>query len=936
MTNSEPPKAHYVPPPVRKFGIISSLVLFAWIALAEKGLTTGLKVDYGVLNESHDIVDLPAWGPYSKRYAGISHLPDLKSGLRFDVTVLPGFYRFKTLVPNVLFASDYYPWDANSSITSVTYRYELEWKDRVYVDVTYSLLDSNSVLVKMHCVNNAEVPQNLALNLMASLEYPKEFPTVQAKFPETTKWINAVNYDQVTRAHARPDDNLVFNGWMRSEARSGDYVDSSAVAADFGTDRGDKVSYDLGAAAHQADGVISLRYRTKRGSRVAFQLSGICSQRLELKGTGEFEMVQIPFSNDSNGDHHLTLESEGGSAIELNGFFIGPRQDAGQISILPRQRHFTPDVAMNSSNAVVLKYGDAEDYYGLAWNFEPSVVREFLDDELDVYFRKTLQDHVDRVLVGNRLGHYENVFLRPVAMPPSSDRTVYALLCNGSKTSVEHRTAQFAINPDAFLPREMVSEDPFKGILPQGQPYVFGQKMMRATMLANVVYPVYTQKAYIRHFSPGKWWDSLYTWDEGFLALGLEEINPNLATECLNAYTTPADSQSAFIAHGSLVPTQFFAFFDLWNRTQSKELLEYFYPRLKRYYEFLAGEAGSSTTRVANLNLLQPWDYFYNSGGWDDYPPQVAVHAHHLEKSVVPVITTAQCIRCAKILRLAALSLSLDGDAKAYERDIKTFSDALQNHSWDEASGYFSYTMHDSNGTPTGPFKTPEGVNYDMGLDGAYPLFSGICTPAQQSTLLGKIFSVTNMWTPSGICVVDQSAPYYREDGYWNGTVWMPHQWFMWKTMLDLGRPDLAWTIAHKALDVWKTETDESYNVFEHFLATTGRGAGWHQFSSLSAPVLNWFAAYFQPGTVTTGFEVLIKHKSFDESMTGFEADLAFDDATTQHQRSLIVCLNPAQEYQATFNGETLQTTSPFHGIVQVVLPATNREGKLVITPVGK
>ena len=55
-----------------------------------------------------------------------------------------------------------------------------------------------------------------------------------------------------------------------------------------------------------------------------------------------------------------------------------------------------------------------------------------------------------------------------------------------------------------------------------------------------------------------------------------------------------------------------------------------------------------------------------------------------------------------------------------------------------------------------------------MGLDGAYPLLSGICTPEQQQILLGKIFSPTNMWTPSGICVVDQSAAYYRNDGYLN------------------------------------------------------------------------------------------------------------------------------------------------------------------------
>ena len=41
---------------------------------------------------SHDIASLHAWGPYSKRYAGISHIPDMRKGIRFDFSVMPGYY----------------------------------------------------------------------------------------------------------------------------------------------------------------------------------------------------------------------------------------------------------------------------------------------------------------------------------------------------------------------------------------------------------------------------------------------------------------------------------------------------------------------------------------------------------------------------------------------------------------------------------------------------------------------------------------------------------------------------------------------------------------------------------------------------------------------------------------------------------------------------
>jgi hypothetical protein len=153
--------------------------------------------------------------------------------------------------------------------------------------------------------------------------------------------------------------------------------------------------------------------------------------------------------------------------------------------------------------------------------------------------------------------------------------------------------------------------------------------------------------------------------------------------------------------------------------------------------------------------------------------------------------------------------------------------------------------------------------------------------------------------------------------------------------MFDLGRPELAWKIAQKALDVWRTETDASYYTFEHFLANNGRGAGWHQFSALSTPVLPWFSAYFKPGTVTAGFEVLIKSQSFAAEHAGYEAELAFDRATPAHERSLLVCLNPEHDYIALFNGKQLTATGPHRGLLQVLLPATNEGGKLVIQPAG-
>lgn len=887
-------------------------------------------VDTTKLNGTHDL-QLPAWGPYSKRYAGISHIPDVTSGMRFDFSVLPGYYRNKLLVPNVRFESSYFPWNVKNDGSSITYRYELEWKDQVYTDVTYTLIDTSAVLVSMHCVNNTALPQNLSLNLVASIEYPENYGMQALKYGEGTQWYNAVGYRSISFAVKKPATDLVYDGWMRGEVRDPRLINGRGIGGGFGMQPGDKIEYDVTAINK---GRLLFIYTMKNGRESAVQLSGLVNQKIIFKPADTLTVLDVPF--EATGNKGLTLTSLGGGDILLNGFVITTALSGEPFTMVPAPLLKTPETEEDlSARTLLLKYRDVPLYYGITWDTEPFKIRSIKNDELDIFLRNETHNHVAKVLNGNMKGDYANVFIRPVELKPFSSQTCTALLSSGTRDAVlaalKNSTSlktRFAAQLKDTIPEE-------KGILKEGKKYLFSHKMLKSTLLSNVVYPVYTQDQYIKHFTPGKWWNSLYTWDLGFIALGLSTVNPALAAECINTYTTPPGSQSAFVHHGSPLPVQIYAFLELWNKTQSRELLSYFYPRLKQYYEFLAGHYGSSSTNVLSSGLLKTWDYFYNSGGWDDYPPQVGVQQQRLGKQVTPVVTTAHVIRVAKILRMAARALNKVSDLKEYDRDITRFTAALQNNSWDAKSGYYSYVMHDSAGRAAGFYKDPvSGVNFNMGLDGAYPLISGMCTAPQQEILTDKIFSPEHMWSPSGITVVDQSAPYYRIDGYWNGAVWMPHQWFIWKSMLDMDRSELAYKVASRGLDVYKRETDASYYTFEHFLAASGRGAGWHQFSGLSTPVLLWFAAYYKTGTITPGFEIWINEQSFNKDYTSYKADISFDEATLPHKRAILAGMNPAFDYQAQFNGKPVVLKRLQKGVLQLSLPATNERGTLTISAV--
>jgi hypothetical protein len=510
------------------------------------------------------------------------------------------------------------------------------------------------------------------------------------------------------------------------------------------------------------------------------------------------------------------------------------------------------------------------------------------------------------------------------------------LACSGTQAEVEAALAGFPFE-DAGL--ELIyTQNRSRAIQlpadPQGEALRFSQERMAATTMLNVVYPVYTRRTFIRHSTPGKWWDCLYTWDSGFIGLGLLEIDIERAVDSLNAYVTdPGDPQAAFMHHGSMVPVQMYLFKELWNRTQDRRMLEYFYPRMRQYYQFLAGRLGSSTTRSLKSNLLKTWNYFYNSGGWDDYPPQWHVRVEGLQRWISPVVTTTQAIRSARILRSAAVALGASSDLPMYDEDIHTFYQALQTHTWDEEAGYFSYMVHDDYGNPIHPLyydpNGPRRANFNMGMDGASPLYAGVCTPEQETRLLDHLFSPQHMWTRIGLSTVDQSAPYYRKDGYWNGAVWMAHQWFFWKAMLDLNQGERAHQIAKTALDLWKNEVEESYYCFEHFVVQSGRGAGWHQFSALSTPVLSWFGAYHRLGRLTTGMDVWIESSAFSDHDRSLAARLRLH-GPVDRPTTLLATMQAGPKYQVMWNEQEIAYQELYPGVLQFEAPFT-AQGQLKI-----
>jgi len=398
--------------------------------------------------------------------------------------------------------------------------------------------------------------------------------------------------------------------------------------------------------------------------------------------------------------------------------------------------------------------------------------------------------------------------------------------------------------------------------------FALGGRLLAANCLMNVSYPCFLPWETVATYTPGKIWGGFYSWDAGMHGLGLLEVDPAAALECLKVYLCSPDEPADFIWHGTPLPVQAHLLAEIWSRTRDRAVLAGLYPRLRKLYRYLLGHTPGSPTDRFGTGLLNTFPIFYNTGGWDDLPPQVAVHVAGLEDQVTPVCSTAHAVRFSRLMRRFALELggAARADVAGYEADIARGLAAVE-RTWDPAAGVYSYVRH----ATFEPFRHPSGENFNRTLDAMTPLIAGGIDPARAAGLLAQLADGRRYSSPAELSTVDQSAPYYDPDGYWNGSVWIPHQWFLWRAALDWGDLRLAREIPRRAADLWEREARRTHCSSELFKIATCRGSGYPHFAGLSSPVLTMIAAVSRPGRVTAGYDSEVRDARLQGGTLSFE-----------------------------------------------------------------
>lgn len=851
------------------------------------------------MNDKQFDLNIGNWGPYNKKYLGLCNIADAERGISLNVELFPGFFRRNVLVSRAVNDGGLKMWGANADLTRFIYRYELEWKDRVYLDADFTISGENRCDIACTFVNNTEIQQSVNLNFCAYLRYPeiscetgKKYQTVFKPLNlERAVFIDAVDYSDICCAETLASD--------------GRYLGEEKI--DFATNKGSAISekyfysdahflkYNIKNVSANS---IGIRYKCSEKAVVNVVLNGTYSFNIELDSTTNFDYKVIKFDNISVND--LTIKPKN-SAVTLDGFVVGI--DVENVKFEPILNCNMP-IKTIGENFMVLKYTDVNAEYKIEWDLPAQLIRRFICDDIGVELQQTIHNHVSTLLDFGGDNVVDNVLTEPLYLKPGERKTINFKITKNNVNNEYKESEIYKVNGNS-----------------DGQKFEFSQNLMAYTTLLNVVYPIYTRRQYIRHNTPGRNWDSLYTWDSGFIGMGLATIDFNRAFDCLNTYLTPVnDIHSPFIFHGSVVPTQIFLYKYLYdNYTENRDKLKSLYPMVKQYFNFYANLIDDSNQMKSGL--LKTFHIFYNSGGWDDYPPQLYIqnatgnkNAYATYDNTTPVITTAITVLIAKILKQLSLDFGYD-DNVLYDAVIKRYSKPILDLLWDDSCGYFSYMVHNENGLPKAFLTAEDGSNFNQGFDGIYPYIAGITNERQNLIIKDNI--VNGLMTEIGVGAVDKRASYYSKHGYWNGSVWMPHQWILFNSLLDNCEYELAESIINKALSVWKNEVDETYCCFENFMSENGRGSGFHQFSGLSTPVLMFYKALYIKGSVTVGFMSTVVDKSFNSDYTNVELTV-----NVSNEKSIIViCMNSKLNYTFTVDGEEIKCKRLSNGAYGITVP---------------
>jgi len=272
----------------------------------------------------------------------------------------------------------------------------------------------------------------------------------------------------------------------------------------------------------------------------------------------------------------------------------------------------------------------------------------------------------------------------------------------------------------------------------------------------------------------------------------------------------------------------------VYQRIQDRALLEWAYPRLKKWHEWWLHDRGDGQPwRDGNRDGLLEWGSDRGSAhsvggrgflyvakwesGMDDSPmyDEATYDPHTYTMNLDDVGLNSFYTADAECLAKIARVLGRDEDAKRFEAEYEHMKQIIREKRWNGQGGMYENRFWG------GEFSK------HLSPTSFYPMFAGIATPEQAKRMVeGHLLNPKEFWGTYVVPSIARNDPAFPDQYYWRGSIWGPTNYVLYEGITRYGFDKVAFEIAQKSynlfMDDWRT--NQHYN--EQYLAWGGTGGG--------------------------------------------------------------------------------------------------------------
>ncbi len=297
---------------------------------------------------------------------------------------------------------------------------------------------------------------------------------------------------------------------------------------------------------------------------------------------------------------------------------------------------------------------------------------------------------------------------------------------------------------------------------------------------------------------------------------------PNMAS---GAGTTPDRSEP---------PVGAYCVWKIYQRLGDRSLLEWAYPRLKKWHERWSGNRGDGQPwRDGNRDGLLEWGSdrgsessvggrgFLQAAKWesgmDDSPmwDHTIYDPHTYTMDLDDVGLNSLYALDAECLSKIALILGKDEDARQLAAEYARVKNLVQTKLWNPAAGIYENRYWDGRFS-----KRLSPTNF-------YPLFAGIATQDQARRMVTEhLLNTSEFWGKYVIPTIARDDPAFADQFYWRGDIWGPTNYMVYEGLQRYHFDQVALEYAEKNYDLYMADWKRNQHDDEQYHAWGGNGGG--------------------------------------------------------------------------------------------------------------